>query len=136
MSSCSLVIAWLMRLFLFFAEEQYAKLALETLEELEWCLDQLETIQTHRSVSDMASSKVRTTDCFLSREPPLISVFLSEAICRKRTRIEFTRNPVHQHCCVWSHFAKSLTIFNLHIVKLRSMTSHQLRELDAVPVPS
>ncbi len=33
--------------------------ATETLEELDWCLDQLETIQTHRSVSDMASSKVR-----------------------------------------------------------------------------
>lgn len=35
------------------------KLALETIEELDWCLDQLETIQTHRSVSDMASLKVR-----------------------------------------------------------------------------
>ena len=34
-------------------------MSLETLEELDWCLDQLETIQTHRSVSDMASSKVR-----------------------------------------------------------------------------
>ena len=33
-------------------------MSLETLEELDWCLDQLETIQTHRSVSDMASSKV------------------------------------------------------------------------------
>lgn len=33
-------------------------MAVETLEELDWCLDQLETIQTHRSVSDMASSKV------------------------------------------------------------------------------
>merc|ERR1711936_219494 len=31
----------------------------ETLEELDWCLDQLETIQTHRSVSDMASSKFK-----------------------------------------------------------------------------
>ncbi|GMT13953.1 hypothetical protein PFISCL1PPCAC_5250, partial [Pristionchus fissidentatus] len=31
----------------------------ETLEELDWCLDQLETIQTHRSVSEMASSKFR-----------------------------------------------------------------------------
>ena len=40
------------------AEDQYQKLAQDTLEELEWCLDQLETIQTHRSVSDMASSKV------------------------------------------------------------------------------
>lgn len=34
------------------------KLAIETMEELDWCLDQLETIQTHRSVSDMASLKV------------------------------------------------------------------------------
>ena len=32
--------------------------AVETLEELDWCLDQLETMQTHRSVSDMASNKV------------------------------------------------------------------------------
>lgn len=39
-------------------DETYARLAVETLEELDWCLDQLETIQTHRSVSDMASSKV------------------------------------------------------------------------------
>jgi len=34
-------------------------MSLETLEELDWCLDQLETIQTHRSVSDMASSKFK-----------------------------------------------------------------------------
>jgi len=39
--------------------ESYARLAVETLEELDWCLDQLETIQTHRSVSDMASSKFK-----------------------------------------------------------------------------
>ena len=39
-------------------EQQYQELALDTLEELDWCLDQLETIQTHRSVSDMASNKV------------------------------------------------------------------------------
>lgn len=43
---------------LFFLDEGYMKLALETMEELDWCLDQLETIQTHRSVSDMASLKV------------------------------------------------------------------------------
>lgn len=35
-------------------------MARETLEELDWCLDQLETIQTHRSVSEMASNKVNT----------------------------------------------------------------------------
>ncbi|KAG5278366.1 hypothetical protein AALO_G00098170 [Alosa alosa] len=41
------------------SDHQYQQLALETLEELDWCLDQLETIQTHRSVSDMASSKFK-----------------------------------------------------------------------------
>ncbi|XP_054009419.1 cAMP-specific 3',5'-cyclic phosphodiesterase isoform X4 [Hylaeus anthracinus] len=40
-------------------EEPYQKLAVETMEELDWCLDQLETIQTHRSVSDMASLKFK-----------------------------------------------------------------------------
>ena len=49
--------------------------AIETMEELDWCLDQLETIQTHRSVSDMATSKVRTEgfhdqEIFLGRHSP------------------------------------------------------------------
>ncbi|KAM8843770.1 3',5'-cyclic-AMP phosphodiesterase 4C isoform 1-T1 [Spinachia spinachia] len=41
------------------SEETYQQMALETLEELDWCLDQLETIQTHRSVSEMASNKFK-----------------------------------------------------------------------------
>lgn len=41
-----------------FAEESYQKLAMESMEELDWCLDQLEAIQTYRSVSEMASNKV------------------------------------------------------------------------------
>lgn len=41
------------------AEEAYQKLATETLEELDWCLDQLETLQTRHSVSEMASNKVK-----------------------------------------------------------------------------
>lgn len=41
-----------------FAEEAYQKLASETLEELDWCLEQLETLQTRHSVSEMASNKV------------------------------------------------------------------------------
>ena len=44
------------------SDENYIRLSIETLEELDWCLDQLETIQTHRSVSDMATSKVRRID--------------------------------------------------------------------------
>lgn len=42
-----------------FSEEIYDRLVTETLEELEWCLEQLETMQTHRSVGEMATSKVR-----------------------------------------------------------------------------
>ncbi|ESN90544.1 hypothetical protein HELRODRAFT_70801, partial [Helobdella robusta] len=37
----------------------YHKLTSETLEELDWCLEQLETIQTHKSVTDMATSKFK-----------------------------------------------------------------------------
>uniref|UniRef100_A0A1L8DLH8 Phosphodiesterase n=2 Tax=Nyssomyia neivai TaxID=330878 RepID=A0A1L8DLH8_9DIPT len=40
-------------------DEGYVRLAHDTMEELDWCLDQLETIQTHRSVSDMASLKFK-----------------------------------------------------------------------------
>lgn len=43
---------------LLLTDEQRQKLAVDTLDELEWCLEQLETIQTHKSVSDMATSKV------------------------------------------------------------------------------
>lgn len=39
-------------------EDGYVRLAMDTIDELDWCLDQLETVQTHRSVSDMASLKV------------------------------------------------------------------------------
>lgn len=40
------------------SKEELEKLARTTIEDLEWCLEQLETIQTHRSVSEMASTKV------------------------------------------------------------------------------
>ena len=40
------------------SEDYNATLSRETLEEMDWCLDQLETMQTHRSVSNMASTKV------------------------------------------------------------------------------
>uniref|UniRef100_A0A8B9EJY5 Phosphodiesterase n=1 Tax=Anser cygnoides TaxID=8845 RepID=A0A8B9EJY5_ANSCY len=41
------------------AEDAQQKLSLETLEELDWCLDQLETLQTRHSVSEMASNKFK-----------------------------------------------------------------------------
>lgn len=39
--------------------EQNDQLAEETLEELDWCLDQLQHMQTHRSVGDLATDKVK-----------------------------------------------------------------------------
>ncbi|TFK06516.1 zinc finger protein 354C-like protein [Platysternon megacephalum] len=41
------------------SEDACQKLAVETLEELDWCLDQLETLQTRHSVSEMASNKFK-----------------------------------------------------------------------------
>ena len=35
---------------------------METLEELDWCLDMLESMQTHRSVADLAKFKVSKDD--------------------------------------------------------------------------
>ncbi|PAA87228.1 hypothetical protein BOX15_Mlig000524g4 [Macrostomum lignano] len=40
-------------------DEDFSQMADKTLKDLEWCLEQLETIQTHRSVADMASSKFK-----------------------------------------------------------------------------
>ncbi|KAG7249052.1 hypothetical protein CRUP_022013, partial [Coryphaenoides rupestris] len=39
------------------AEEPHQQLAIETLDELDWCLEQLETLKTRHSVSEMASNK-------------------------------------------------------------------------------
>ncbi|XP_072704641.1 3',5'-cyclic-AMP phosphodiesterase 4A isoform X2 [Ciconia boyciana] len=41
------------------SEETSQQLARETLEELDWCLEQLESLQTHRAVSEMASNKFK-----------------------------------------------------------------------------
>ncbi|NXY10838.1 PDE4D phosphodiesterase, partial [Pteruthius melanotis] len=40
-------------------QDAQQKLSRETLEELDWCLDQLETLQTRHSVSEMASNKFK-----------------------------------------------------------------------------
>ncbi|XP_054888851.1 cAMP-specific 3',5'-cyclic phosphodiesterase 4C isoform X2 [Poeciliopsis prolifica] len=41
------------------AEEPHQQLAIETLDELDWCLDQLDTLKTRNSVSEMASNKFK-----------------------------------------------------------------------------
>ncbi|CAF0723134.1 unnamed protein product [Adineta ricciae] len=41
------------------ADDSSLSQAVATLEELDWCLEQLETMQTHKSVSDLASLKFK-----------------------------------------------------------------------------
>ncbi|XP_054646317.1 cAMP-specific 3',5'-cyclic phosphodiesterase 4B isoform X2 [Dunckerocampus dactyliophorus] len=76
-------------------DEAYQKLAMETMEELDWCLDQLETIQTYRSVSDMASTKFKrmlnrelTHLSEMSRSGNQVSEFISNTFLDKQNEVE------------------------------------------------
>ncbi|XP_050967523.1 cAMP-specific 3',5'-cyclic phosphodiesterase 4B isoform X3 [Labeo rohita] len=76
-------------------DESYQKLAVETMEELDWCLDQLETIQTYRSVSDMASNKFKrmlnrelTHLSEMSRSGNQVSEFISNTFLDKQNEVE------------------------------------------------
>uniref|UniRef100_A0A8C1L4F0 Phosphodiesterase n=1 Tax=Cyprinus carpio TaxID=7962 RepID=A0A8C1L4F0_CYPCA len=76
-------------------DESYQKLAVETIEELDWCLDQLETIQTYRSVSDMASNKFKrmlnrelTHLSEMSRSGNQVSEFISNTFLDKQNELE------------------------------------------------
>uniref|UniRef100_A0A674EHL4 Phosphodiesterase n=1 Tax=Salmo trutta TaxID=8032 RepID=A0A674EHL4_SALTR len=76
-------------------DESYQKLAMETMEELDWCLDQLETIQTYRSVSDMASNKFKrmlnrelTHLSEMSRSGNQVSEFISNTFLDKQNELE------------------------------------------------
>lgn len=77
------------------SEETYQQLAKETLEELDWCLDQLETIQTYRSVSDMASTKFKrmlnrelTHLSEMSRSGNQVSEYISNTFLDKQNDVE------------------------------------------------
>uniref|UniRef100_A0A674PRK2 Phosphodiesterase n=1 Tax=Takifugu rubripes TaxID=31033 RepID=A0A674PRK2_TAKRU len=77
------------------AEEAYQKLATETLEELDWCLDQLETLQTRHSVSEMASNKFKrmlnrelTHLSEMSRSGNQVSEFISSTFLDKQHEVE------------------------------------------------
>uniref|UniRef100_A0A4W3KHS3 Phosphodiesterase n=1 Tax=Callorhinchus milii TaxID=7868 RepID=A0A4W3KHS3_CALMI len=78
-----------------FTEEAYQKLATETLEELDWCLDQLETLQTRNSVSEMASNKFKrmlnrelTHLSEMSRSGNQVSEFISSTFLDKQHECE------------------------------------------------
>ncbi|XP_026051090.1 cAMP-specific 3',5'-cyclic phosphodiesterase 4B-like isoform X3 [Carassius auratus] len=77
------------------SDESYQKMAVETMEELDWCLDQLETIQTYRSVSDMASNKFKrmlnrelTHLSEMSRSGNQVSEFISNTFLDKQNELE------------------------------------------------
>ncbi|XP_055014080.1 cAMP-specific 3',5'-cyclic phosphodiesterase 4B-like [Boleophthalmus pectinirostris] len=77
------------------SEQQYQQLALDTLEELDWCLDQLETIQTHRSVSEMASNKFKrllnrelSHLSEMSRSGNQVSEYISSTFLDKQNEVE------------------------------------------------
>uniref|UniRef100_A0A8C6NMM5 Phosphodiesterase n=1 Tax=Nothobranchius furzeri TaxID=105023 RepID=A0A8C6NMM5_NOTFU len=77
------------------SDQQYQQLALDTLEELDWCLDQLETIQTHRSVSEMASNKFKrmlnrelSHLSEMSRSGNQVSEYISSTFLDKHNEVE------------------------------------------------
>ncbi|KAM5170926.1 3',5'-cyclic-AMP phosphodiesterase 4A [Mantella aurantiaca] len=77
------------------SEETYQQLAKETLEELDWCLDQLETIQTYRSVSEMASNKFKrmlnrelTHLSEMSRSGNQVSEYISSTFLDKQNEVD------------------------------------------------
>ncbi|XP_054459718.1 cAMP-specific 3',5'-cyclic phosphodiesterase 4B-like [Anoplopoma fimbria] len=77
------------------SDQEYQQLALDTLEELDWCLDQLETIQTHRSVSEMASNKFKrmlnrelSHLSEMSRSGNQVSEYISSTFMDKQNDVE------------------------------------------------
>ncbi|XP_014004811.2 cAMP-specific 3',5'-cyclic phosphodiesterase 4D isoform X3 [Salmo salar] len=81
-------------------EEPYQKLAMETLEELDWCLDQLETLQTRHSVSEMASNKFKrmlnrelTQLSETSRSGNQVSEFIASTFLEKQHDVEIMSGP-------------------------------------------
>ncbi|XP_067417064.1 3',5'-cyclic-AMP phosphodiesterase 4C isoform X2 [Emydura macquarii macquarii] len=77
------------------SDDACQKLAIETLEELDWCLDQLETLQTRHSVSEMASNKFKrmlnrelTHLSETSRSGNQVSEYISSTFLDKQHEVE------------------------------------------------
>uniref|UniRef100_A0A8C1ZJC1 Phosphodiesterase n=1 Tax=Cyprinus carpio TaxID=7962 RepID=A0A8C1ZJC1_CYPCA len=98
--------------------ETYQQLARETLEELDWCLDQLETIQTHRSVSEMASNKFKrmlnrelSHLSETSRSGNQVSEYISTTFLDKQNEVEIPSPTLREQEKPMSHISgvKKLT---------------------------
>ncbi|XP_036442886.1 cAMP-specific 3',5'-cyclic phosphodiesterase 4D-like isoform X5 [Colossoma macropomum] len=84
-------------------DDTYQKLAIETLEELDWCLDQLETLQTRHSVSEMASNKFKrmlnrelTHLSETSRSGNQVSEFIASTFLEKQHDVEILSPPTKE----------------------------------------
>ncbi|XP_041915591.1 cAMP-specific 3',5'-cyclic phosphodiesterase 4D-like isoform X8 [Alosa sapidissima] len=80
-------------------DEGYQKMASETLDELDWCLDQLDTLQTRNSVSEMASNKFKrllnrelSHLSETSRSGNQVSEFISNTFLDKQHDVEVPRS--------------------------------------------
>ncbi|KAL1278548.1 hypothetical protein QQF64_025221 [Cirrhinus molitorella] len=100
------------------SDETYQQLARETLEELDWCLDQLETIQTHRSVSEMASNKFKrmlnrelSHLSEMSRSGNQVSEYISTTFLDKQNEVEIPSPTLREREKPMSHISgvKKLT---------------------------
>ncbi|XP_059948155.1 cAMP-specific 3',5'-cyclic phosphodiesterase 4C [Mesoplodon densirostris] len=79
-------------------EDTGQKLALETLDELDWCLDQLETLQARHSVGEMASNKFKwmlnrelTHLSEASSSGNQVSEYISRTFLDQQTEVELPR---------------------------------------------
>lgn len=83
-------------------DDGYMRLAMDTIDELEWCLEQLETVQTHRSVSDMASLKVtsQSTAKLIKKLSPSPSLCAHTYIKKHFTMLELSSRMFGSHSIV------------------------------------
>ncbi len=75
--SCNFIFSFKYGFFSYCEEEMYNRTAMETLEELDWCLDMLESMQTHRSVADLAKFKVSLPSLRKVKKKKKLSLSLS-----------------------------------------------------------
>ncbi|KAM4552870.1 3',5'-cyclic-AMP phosphodiesterase 4C isoform 4-T4 [Odontesthes bonariensis] len=85
------------------AEEPHQQLAIETLDELDWCLEQLETLKTRHSVSEMASNKFKrmlnrelTQLSETSRSGNQVSEFISSTFLEKPHDMDIMSPPTKE----------------------------------------
>nr|XP_020471678.1 cAMP-specific 3',5'-cyclic phosphodiesterase 4D-like isoform X3 [Monopterus albus] len=85
------------------AEEPHQQLAIETLDELDWCLEQLETLKTRHSVSEMASNKFKrmltrelTQLSETSRSGNQVSEFISSTFLEKQDDMDIMAPPTKE----------------------------------------